>query len=167
MPTVLEHPIRRPPPPRNPGLAEDLSSLCSLRAGSPAVRVAVARIAYRRGRATRGRLLWPGRPWRAPTSGPRPTAAVYQVGTGTFSQLRSLDALPANLPLQLTSFVGARARAWRARRCAAVEAETPVAESRLAGAKELSEGDPYARMRLLTCVPHLTQPSPVVLGSRR
>ena len=31
---------------------------------------------------------------------------VFQVGGGAFSQLRSLDAYPGNLPLQLSSFVG-------------------------------------------------------------
>jgi predicted ATPase/class 3 adenylate cyclase len=31
---------------------------------------------------------------------------VFQVGGGAFSQLRSLDAYPGNLPTQLTSFVG-------------------------------------------------------------
>jgi predicted ATPase len=31
---------------------------------------------------------------------------VFQVGAGAFSQLRSLDAFPGNLPTQLTSFVG-------------------------------------------------------------
>jgi class 3 adenylate cyclase len=31
---------------------------------------------------------------------------VFQVGGGSFGALRSLDAFPGNLPLQLTSFVG-------------------------------------------------------------
>jgi predicted ATPase/class 3 adenylate cyclase len=34
------------------------------------------------------------------------TVHLYQVGEGSFSPLRSLDAFPGNLPAQLTSFVG-------------------------------------------------------------
>jgi Adenylate and Guanylate cyclase catalytic domain len=34
---------------------------------------------------------------------------VFQVGAGTFAPVRSLDALPGNLPLVTTSFVGRRA----------------------------------------------------------
>ena len=31
---------------------------------------------------------------------------VFQVGVGSFAALRSMDVLPGNLPVQLTSFVG-------------------------------------------------------------
>ena len=58
----------------------------------------------------------PARPGRAPAEGPAaPGAGVPAAAPGTaggLPALRTLDALPHNLPLQVTSFVG-RERSWR------------------------------------------------------